>query len=94
MHVPQWEYKRLLLKANTDSTERTEDRATFLFFGKSDPNLLDWKDDEVAELGRDGWELVAALPVLGGRVKEGPSITWGVTYSIGYSLWFKRPQVS
>lgn len=90
----QWEYRRLLLKANTTPTEDVEKSAVFFYFGKADPDNPDWKDDEVAQLGRDGWELVAAAPVTGGRVKEAPSISWGVSYVIGYSLWFKRPVVS
>lgn len=92
--MPMWEYKRLLLKANSDAVESADNRATFYYFGKSTSDVLDWKDDEVAELGRDGWELVAVVPIIGGRVKEAPSINWGVTYTIGYSLWFKRAQVS
>jgi hypothetical protein len=94
MQAPQWEYRRLLLKANTVAEEQVQDSAMFLYFGKSSPDPIDWKDDEVTELGRDGWELVAAVPLIGGRVKEAPSNNWGVSYVIGYSLWFKRPLVS
>jgi hypothetical protein len=91
MQVPRWEYRRLLLKANTVPDEQAQDWATFFYFGRATLDSPDWKDDEIAELGREGWEMVAAVPIIGGRVKEAPSINWGAAYVVGYSLWFKRP---
>lgn len=94
MQAPQWEYKRLLLTANTVPDVQVQDSSTILYFGRSSPDPADWKDEEVSLLGREGWELVSAVPILGGRVKEAPSINWGVAYVVGYSLWFKRPLTS
>jgi hypothetical protein len=88
-----WEYRRLLLKAPTDAQEHAEvDATSFFYFGRQEPDTVFWKDDEVAELGREGWELVAVVPIIGGRVRTAPSNNWSISYTIGYTLWFKRPQ--
>jgi hypothetical protein len=91
MSAPKWEYKRLILRVPTDSVDYPEGGGTFHYFGKAEPDGSFWMDDEIAMLGHDGWEMVAAVPLVGGRVKEYPSNNWGVSYVFGYSLWFKRP---
>lgn len=87
----RWEYKRLYIKDDTSASDRVVSGATFLFFGKANSEELQWHDDSIADLGREGWELVTAVPLTGGCVKEAASINWGVSYTLGVMLWFKRP---
>jgi hypothetical protein len=53
MSQPQWEYKRLYLKANTTASDYNEAAATFHYFGKVISDAPEWQDEVVAELGRD-----------------------------------------
>lgn len=49
----------------------------------------------LAQLGREGWELVSVQPVVKGEVKIGNQNAQGWAYGIalptGYLLFFKRP---
>jgi len=91
MTTQQWEYKRVYLKGDTSSSTNGDPGAFFFYFAKANSDGSQWQDEQLADLGKAGWELVAAVPLTGGRVKEAPSINWGVTYTIGVMLWLKRP---
>lgn len=53
------------------------------------------RQNRLAQLGSEGWELVSVQPVVKGEVKVGNQNTQGWAYGfalpIGYLLFFKRP---
>ena len=82
-----WEYARLVI--NWVDINYTNCKCTLFLPGgrkelSSDKSADAWSffDKRVAELGKDGWELVSVAPLAGGL---------GNATTSSWHLWFKRP---
>ena len=90
MTLQRWEYKRVIIEVDTSpDVEQKFLQGAVAFFIKT--KNIDWKDEEIRNLGNAGWELVSTVPITGGRVKESSSLGWGTSYTISICLLFKRP---
>lgn len=86
----RWEHTRLFITVKAEPVERIINAATFFYYVQNE--AIDWRDDEVTRLGATVGNWSLRCRSWAQRVKEKtPSITWGIGYVIGYSLWFKRP---